>query len=159
MNVATAPFWTHALKSITCSSLFTASPACRSIAWIVCVMSFTNGANCFVTRPGAPRPHTNERKPEQSERYGFHVALSGRVQIAEHHGSMSCTWFGTWQYGIFTATHDSARAMTSLRETRSDSLDRASSCEDEHAARARNATATATSFMKVTIERRSPITT
>src|SRR6476659_7350574 len=133
MSVAIEPFCTHDLKSITCSSLFNASPACRSIALIVCVMSFTNGANCFVTRPGAPRPHTNETKPEQSERYGFHVALSGRVQIEGQYGSMSCTWFDTWQYGIFTATHDSARAMTSLRETRSLSLDCASSGDDEHA--------------------------
>ena len=48
------------------SSIFESSDASMAR-----VMSFTNGANSSVTRPGAGRPQAQDTSPEQSERYGL----------------------------------------------------------------------------------------
>src|SRR5512140_1908088 len=71
-KTARLPGVIHCLKSMMCSLLFTASPGWSVDAGIAWVMSFLNGANCPVTRPGAPSPHAHDTKPEQSDRYGFH---------------------------------------------------------------------------------------
>ena len=87
MNTAVTPGVIQFLKSITCSSLFTASPGARSCASIAWVMSFSNGANSPVTRPGAGRPHAHETRPEQSDRYGSQAGFEVRLQVAEHEAS------------------------------------------------------------------------
>ncbi len=96
MKVACAP--AHALKSITWSLLFTASPGASAEAWIAVVMSVAKGAKPYVVRPGGGSPQDHDTSPEQSERYGSHAALSVRLHTAGHAGSMvSDAWLGLWQ--------------------------------------------------------------
>src|SRR5438067_4922284 len=104
MNVACLPGMVHALKSITwCSlpaesSVFTASPGCRSTAGISLVMSFLLGAKPPVVRPGAGNPQAHDTSPEQSERYGSHAAFFSRMHTAEHAGWIASLWpLGLWQ--------------------------------------------------------------
>src|SRR5258708_2120589 len=104
MKVACLPGTVHALKSITwCSlpaesSVFTASPGCRSAAGISLVMSFLLGAKPAVLRPGGGNPHAHDTSPEQSERYGSHTAFFSRMQTAGHAGSPASLWpLGLWQ--------------------------------------------------------------
>ena len=61
-----------------------ASPGCNDSPGIVCETDVLYGANSLVTRPGAGSPHAHETKPEQSDRYGFHDALSSRLHTDEH---------------------------------------------------------------------------
>src|SRR5690242_13118118 len=99
MNVAVSPGTTHSLNSIMWVLLLIASPGCRSAAWITWVMSMSNGANVLVTRPGAGSAHAHDTKPEQSERYGSQSGTSGRSHVDGQSASLSCSWFGAWQYG------------------------------------------------------------
>src|SRR3954471_16351905 len=108
-NRARMPGRIHSANSIVWWSLLIASPGSMSMPMIACDTAVLNGASVAVVRPGAGSPHAHDTRPQQSERYGSHSALSGRVHVDEHAASASCAWFGAWQYGTFASTHCCAR--------------------------------------------------
>src|SRR3954471_23472132 len=112
-NRARMPGRVHSANSIVWWSLLIASPGSISMPMIACDTAVLNGASVAVVCPGAGRPHAHDTRPEQSERYGSHAALSGRVQVDEQSVSLSCAWFGAWQYGSWASTHACARATAS----------------------------------------------
>src|SRR3569833_1721879 len=95
----------HSANSIVWWSLLIASPGSRSIASIACETEVSNGASVAVVWPGAGKPHAHDTRPEQSERYGSHAALSGRVQVEKHTATTTTKKNDNKQNNNNTTTH------------------------------------------------------